>query len=181
MNRSPVEKLEVAKRRALVMRYVNDVSANGEKLSYDDIASKMRADHWISARWPEYSATTARKDFVDSLSLVEDDVRSMSSIYLAKQLGIIDMAMELLLSFATDDDLKENTRIMALNSLGNYLEKEIRIFGNYPSSEINVNKRELTVNLDQFLKAQEQMRANIKVVEPEQLPEYIDADESVSQ
>jgi hypothetical protein len=122
INASPTRKLAIAKRRAILMQLVHGASTD---MTYNELAEAMRKNSWVKARWPEYSIGTVMNDFKDNLSLMEDDIRSLAGIYMVRQLEVIDRAIERLESFADDEELKEGTRISAMNALGPFIDKEL--------------------------------------------------------
>ena len=144
---SLVNEMELLKRRAVLMQLVDSSDRN---LTYEEIGEKMRANRWVLARWPGYSAKEARSDLMDNLVLVEDDITALAGMYMVKHLEVIQRSIDRMEEIADDVDEKPHVRIAATNAVGPMLEKSIKIFGGYADTTIKVDKRELTLNLDQY-------------------------------
>lgn len=130
-----------------------------KQLTYEEISVRMRKNSWIKARWPDYNENMARGDLLDNLSLVEDDIRSLASIYMVRHLDIIHNSIDRMEEIADDVDEKPHVRIAATNAIGPMLEKSIRIFGNYQATEVKIDKRSVDLNLDAYLRIQKKARA----------------------
>jgi hypothetical protein len=145
------KQLERSKRQVLLMRIIE--SGGDENYTFEEIAAKMRKDNWVAARWPEYSASTAHADFTSLMVLVKDDVRELALPYFVRQLAIMDDVIETLHDFVKEKDLHHKTRIDSANSLRGYLDQQIKVFGNYAPKEMHIKKSEISVTLDDFMKA----------------------------
>ena len=135
------------------MRIVNETD---DDATYGDYAAMMLANPWVRERFPDYSERMARNDFSQSMALVESDVESIAKLYLAEQLGNIDEAIDILMGFARDGELKETVRIMALNAANPWVEKQIKIFGNFAAQRVKIDKRTVNIKIDDFQKMLEE-------------------------
>lgn len=149
-HKKPHTRFDLMRRRALAMRILEENSKDGG-ITYEEIAQKMALQPWVLDRWPNYGEKNARDDLSYVFGMMEEDLKKLGKIYLVRQLTLIDDLINNLLDIANRNDVKDRTKISAISAIGPLLEKEIKITNNYPGKEVSINKRELTVNLDQFL------------------------------
>ena len=163
--KSVTRQLERSKRQAILMRIVE--SHKKERPTFDKLASMMREDPWVAARWPSYSHQTANNDVVAVMSLVRDDVKELAIPYFVRQVDLMDGAIDTLNSFAKDDQLPHKIRIDAMNSMKGYLEQMGRLFGNFAPKEMNIRKEEFVWDLDTYLKARATADKQLSIVDSE--------------
>ncbi len=157
-HRKPNIRFDLMKRRALAMRILEENASNGG-LTYGEIAERMMVNPWVVDRWPDYNEGNARDDLAYIFGMMEQDLKELGKVYRVRQLDLLGDLITKLVKIAESDRTKDRVKIAAISAIGPLLDKEIRITNNYPSKEVNVNKRELTINLDTFLEIQKRAKA----------------------
>lgn len=175
----PLPRYETMKRRAQIMRILEGSKDNP---TYEELTERMLDIVWVNNRWPDYSSDMARRDISYVLSLNNDDLRQLSSLYFSRQVGIIDDVIQELRGISVDPDVKPHTRIAALAAIGPYLDKEIRMFSNFGANKLNINKTNIDLDLDRFMEIKQKARkiaeeeeANIIDVDPKDITNTTDS------
>lgn len=140
--------LVLAKRRAILAKIL---SSSSQRLTLEKMAYEMRKDPWVSSQWPSYSTTTAKSDLDAIIGLVDSEISDLTMPYLARQLGIMEDTISTLLKIVNDDSNSVYERTKAASVLRSWLDMEISIVGNYPAQRLQIDKREITFDLDTFL------------------------------
>jgi len=162
---SVTKQLERAKRQAILMRFVE--TNKNKPPSFDELAAMMREDPWVAARWPSYSHQTAHNDFSAVMGLVRDDIKDLAMPYFARQVDLMDGAINTLSEFSEDDGLSPKLRMDALNAMRGYLEMMGRVFGNFAPKETHIKRAEISINLDEFRRLKEQATKQLEVIDGE--------------
>jgi hypothetical protein len=147
------------------MRLVNKHKKDNP--SFENLANMMREDPWISARWPSYSHQTANNDFNAVMNLVRDDVKDLAMPYFARQVNLMDEAIDALRDFSKDDELPPKMRIDAINAMRGYLEQMGRLFGNFAPKEMNIKKATVTMDMDTYQKMKEEAQNQLQIIDGE--------------
>ncbi len=133
--------------------------------TFVELAAIMRENPWVNQRWPDYSASTAHRDFGKSMDLIRGDIQDLSMLYFARQVDILDDVIDTLHDFSKDDTLDHSTRIQAANSLKGYIDTSIKIFGNYMPKQMNLTKTTFEFTIDDFKKLKAEADAQIEIVD----------------
>jgi len=148
--------LEMAKRQAILMRIVESEARKGRSPTFEKLAEIARRDPWVSARWPGYTGQMAKYDFSKTMALTRDDLKALAMPYLARQLNILDETTDTLQTMVKSDQLDDDTRIKAANSLRGYVGEIAKIFALYAPKETHIKKQELTGTIDDFYRLTKQ-------------------------
>ena len=159
------KQLERARRQTILARLLD---GNKKNMSFEQMAAKMREDHWVAQRWPSYSASTAHADFNEIMGLVRSDVGQLAMPYFVRQVDLIDENIAMLKEFAGDEELDWKLRIDASNSMRGWNDQSLKIFGNYAPKEMHIQKLEAKFDLNDYNELKEQFS--------KQLDDVIDGD-----
>ena len=173
-SRSGGRQFEIAKRQAILMRIIEFEANKGRTPTFEKLASMMREDHWVSNRWPGYSGQQVSYDFNKVMALTKDDLKALAVPYLVRQLNIIDDTTDALKEMVDDDQLDDDTRIKAANSLRGYVGETAKIFALYAPRETHIKKQEVTGTIDDFMRLRKQ--AEIELSEISDVAIVVDED-----
>lgn len=151
-------------RRISILRSLMEQEENREA-TFAELAAMMREHPWVSQRWPSYSASTAHRDFEQSMDLIRGDIQDLSMLYFSRQVNMLDNVMDTLHGFSNDVDLDHATRISAANSLRGYIDTSIKIFGNYMPKQMSLTKTTFEFTIDDFKKLKAEADAQIEIVD----------------
>lgn len=147
-SKSATKRLERAKRQAVLMQVLEVNQADNP--TFEQLAEKMRDHPWVAERWPAYSATTAREDFLEVSALVKDDIKDLAMPYFAEQVGKVDEAIDTLYTFSQDTELDYKLRIDALNAMRGYINLSIDLLGTRAPKETHIKQANLNINIDTY-------------------------------
>ena len=152
----------VKKRRATVMRIINENSASGNSISRASLFYLVSKDPYIAEYFPQYTLDELKHDLSHIGNSFDKENNELRLLFLSENIADTQDAIGLLKDFATDEDVSIGDRIKALNSLRAYIELQLNILGNMPDKRISIDKRVVRVDLEDFLRAKEKAETEVR-------------------